>query len=222
LSSGSVRALPDIQAQTGSLGISHREIIEAVLRSAAPEPGLSWLDIGCGTGELLRSVRDRYQPVSLTGVDLIDRLAADLVGDVAMRVGPAETSLVGEGVFDRVTLVETIEHLDAPWSVLELAITVVAPGGLIVVSTPNITTLRHRTELALRGTLTSFRPDNEPHQTPALPHVIERYMRRFGMITSRSYAGRDQVPTLSMPLPRWFVRRWPELSNISVICVGAR
>ena len=219
---GSVWALPDLQAQTESLGISMGEIIEAVLRSAAPEPGLSWLDIGCGTGDLLRSVRDRYQPSSLTGMDLIDRLAADLVGDVAMRVGPAETSVVGDSVFDRVTLVETIEHLDAPWSVLESAIALVAPGGLIVVTTPNIATLRHRAELALRGTLTSFRPDNAPHQSPALPHVIERYMRQAGMTTSRSYAGRDKVPRLPMLLPRWFVRRWPQLGNISVICVGTQ
>jgi 2-polyprenyl-3-methyl-5-hydroxy-6-metoxy-1,4-benzoquinol methylase len=214
--------LPDVQAQHDSLGISLREIIEAALQLAAPEPDQSWLDIGCGTGDLLRTVRDRYEPASLTGVDLIDWLATDLVSDVDMRVGPAETSLAGDRVFDRVTLVETIEHLDAPWSVLASAIELVAPGGVIVVTTPNIATLRHRAELTMCGTLTSFRPDNTAHQSPALPHVIERYMRRAGMTTARSYAGRDKVPKLPMQLPRSFVRRWPELGNISVICAGAR
>jgi hypothetical protein len=155
-------------------------------------------------------------------MDLIDWLAADLAADVDMRVGPAETFLVGDRVFDRVALVETIEHLDAPWSVLESAIERVAPGGVIVVTTPNIATLRHRAELAVRGTLTSFRPDNAAHQGPALPHVIERYMRRGGMTTSRSYAGRDKVPKLPKLLPRSFVRRWPALGNISVICAGTR
>ena len=39
-------------------------------------------------------------------------------------------------------LVETIEHLQAPWSTLANAARAVAPGGWIVVSTPSLATLR--------------------------------------------------------------------------------
>src|SRR5437763_251642 len=118
-------------------------IIEAALAAARPSPGLSWLDIGCGRGELLRKVRDRWKPARLGGIDAIDWLADDLRRDVSFAELPAERA--GElPSADRVLLVEVIEHLEAPWSALRTAARLVAPGGWLVLSTPNLATLRHR------------------------------------------------------------------------------
>jgi 2-polyprenyl-3-methyl-5-hydroxy-6-metoxy-1,4-benzoquinol methylase len=209
--------------QRGSAGVSDPGVQADALTAAAPRPGMSWLDVGCGTGTLLRAVRDRHAPARLIGVDVIDWLDDDLRDDVELLVGSAEDGLAGLPSADRVLLIETIEHLDAPWSVLRAAAELVAPGGRIVVSTPTVTNLRHRLELPIRGQLTYFRPDNLPHQTPALPHVIERILREEGLSTARGLAGTDIVPfTGGRVWPAAVRRRAPTLTALSVVVTGVR
>jgi precorrin-6B methylase 2 len=210
-------------AQRGSAGVSDRGVQTDALAAAAAAPGLTWLDVGCGTGTLLRAVRDLHRPARLTGVDVIDWLDDDLRGDVELVVGAAEEALAGLPAADRVLLVETIEHLDAPWTVLRAAARRVAPAGRIVVSTPTLTNLRHRLELPIRGQLTYFRPDNLPHQTPALPHVIERILGEEGLTTTRGLAGTDIIPFTGGRLwPAAVRRRAPALTALSVVVTGVR
>ena len=102
--------------QLHSRGGSSASINQSALATARPAPGLSWLDIGCGTGSALRAIREAHQPGSLTGVDLIDWLADDLRDDVRMLTGSAEQVLSDIDPVDRVLMVEVLEHLDAPWS----------------------------------------------------------------------------------------------------------
>ena len=208
-------------AQLASGGNSSTEIHELAIELARPEPGLSWLDVGCGRGDVLRAVRDRHQPAALCGVDLIDWLDPDLRDDVTMVLGGAEEMLEGEERFDRVLMVEALEHLDAPWRALRAAARRVAPGGRIVVSTPSVTNLRHRAELLVRGRLTSFRPDNLPHLTPALPHVVERVLRDTGLVPRSTYGARDVVPLTGGRLwPRAVHERAPELTSVSVFVLA--
>lgn len=211
------------RVQRASAGSSNASIVKAVLAAAAPKPGLSWLDIGCGTGALLREVRDHFDPDELTGVDLIDWLPDDLRGDVRHLVAPGEQGLTRLEPADRVLMVETIEHLEAPWFVLREAAALVRPGGRLVVSTPNLATLRHRLELLVCGRLTSFRPGNLPHLSPALPHVTERVLREHGFAVQRGYAGPDVLPlTGGRPWPEVARSRLAVLGSISVIVAGCR
>jgi 2-polyprenyl-3-methyl-5-hydroxy-6-metoxy-1,4-benzoquinol methylase len=209
--------------QLDSGGASMGEIIEEALLAARPEPHLRWLDIGCGTGELLRAVRDRWQPASLTGVDPIDWLEDDLRPDVSFHAIAAEDAGALEPA-DRVLLIEAIEHLEAPWSVLRTAAGLLAPGGRIVVSTPNLATLRNRLELAVRGQLTSFRPGYDPHISPALPHVIARVLREEGLAPeSPRYAGADVVSmSKGRAWPAVVRQRLPALTSVSVILAAGR
>ena len=127
----------------------------------------------------------------LTGVDLIDWPDDELRSEVSFIEAGAE-DVEGLPEADRVMLVEVIEHVPAPWLALSRAARLVAPGGRIVVSTPNIATLRSRLELAVRGNLTSFRPDFRPHFTPALPHVTARVLEAEGLrVEPPRYAGAD-------------------------------
>jgi SAM-dependent methyltransferase len=208
--------------QISSGGASEGEIIEGALAAAEPASGLRWLDIGCGRGDLLRRVRDEWQPAALHGVDPIDWLADDLRDDVQLHTVPAE-EVAGLEPMDRVALVEVIEHLEAPWSVLRSAARLLRPGGVIVVTTPNLATLRNRLELALRGNLTSFRPDHEPHVSPALPHVISRILSEEDLdVEPARYAGADVISlTGGRTWPAGVCARYPVLTSISVI-VSAR
>jgi SAM-dependent methyltransferase len=199
------------------------QIIEAALAASHPAPGLSWTDIGCGRGELLRKVKERWQPAHLSGIDPIDWLDDDLRGEVAFATTPAEQA--GElPSADRVLLIEVIEHLEAPWSALRAAAQLVAPDGWLVLSTPNIATLRHRLELGARGQLTSFRTDNKPHTTPALPHVSERILAEEGLTPEwRGFAGADVIPATGGRLwPERLRARWPRLLSVSVIIAARR
>lgn len=197
--------------------------MRCALQAARPERNLRWLDIGCGRGDLLRSVRDEWQPAELSGIDAIDWLDDDLRDDVSFRVMPAE-SAEGLPVADRVLLVEVIEHLEAPWSALRRAAQLVAPGGRIVVSTPNLTTLRNRLELALRGGLTSFRSDFEPHVSPALPHVTGRILADEGLLVEAPrFAGVDVISlTRGKVWPEALRRRLPSLTSVSVVLAAQR
>lgn len=210
-------------SQLASAGDSCPEIHAAALDHARPQPALRWLDIGCGTGDVLREIRDRHQPSQLIGLDVIDWLDDDLRDDVDLLTDPAESALDRVDQVDRVLMVEVLEHLEAPWTVLRAAASRVAPGGRLVVTTPNIASLRHRLELLVRGRLTAFRPDNLPHLTPGLPHVIQRVVADEGLRPGQGHAGTDVIPlTGGLLWPPALRRRVPHLACVSLIVTADR
>ncbi len=215
--------MSDYSDQTASEGISMEEIVAGALDAARPEPGLRWLDVGCGRGALLRRIRDEWQPAGLWGVDPVDWLADDLREDVSFQTTPVELA-EGLPVVERVTMVEVIEHLEAPWSALRAAARLVAPGGRLVVTTPNLARLRNRLELAVRGQMTSFRPDNAVHLSPAPPHVTSRILGEEGLLVEPPrFAGNDVISlTGGRTWPPALHARWPTLTSVSVIVAAQR
>jgi SAM-dependent methyltransferase len=209
--------------QLESGGSSMEEIVRAALAAARPQPNLRWLDIGCGRGDLLREIRDEWQPSGLSGIDPIDWLADDLRADVHFEELPAEEAGRLEQA-DRVLMIEVIEHLEAPWRALRSAAGRVAPGGWLVVSTPNLATLRTRLELGLRGNLTSFRPGYEPHMSPALPHVSKRILGEEGLsVQAPQFAGADVISLSGGRVwPEVIRTRYPELTSVSVVIAAQR
>lgn len=115
-------------------------VIETIDRYAV-EGGRA-LDVGCGTGFLLERLAERgYRGV---GVDLSE----ESVGFAKARleeIGAADRldAVVGSayepprGPFDLITLTDVLEHLEDPRACLRALADRLAPGGLLVVSTPN-------------------------------------------------------------------------------------
>jgi SAM-dependent methyltransferase len=190
--------------QLGSKGISSAAILEAALSHADPLEGLTWLDIGCGTGDALAAVRDRFAPAHLHGLDVVRFLEPSMAASVTYVVAPAETALASQHTVDRVLMIESLEHMEAPWSVLRLACRVVASSGVIIVTTPNTASLRSRLDLGFRGELSDFRPDHASHLTPCLPHVVRGVMEDEGLAVTQRYVGPDMLPRSSRG------RLWPE------------
>ena len=105
-------------------------------------PGGAVLDVGCGTGYLLERLAERgFRGV---GIDLSPesiaiaekRLAARGAGErLRARVGSAYDP--PEGEFDVIALTDVLEHLEEPRAALRALRERLAPGGLLVVSTPN-------------------------------------------------------------------------------------
>jgi 2-polyprenyl-6-hydroxyphenyl methylase/3-demethylubiquinone-9 3-methyltransferase len=104
------------------------------------------LDLGCGAGLLSESLAQRGYPV--LGLDAAEEAvtAAKAHAEAAglplnYRVGKAE-DLVDEGhQFPVVTALELIEHVPDPNQLLRLLASLVAPGGLLFISTLNRTPL---------------------------------------------------------------------------------
>lgn len=112
----------------------------------APEPlaGLALLDIGCGGGLIAEPMRRLGADV--TGIDASERnvaVAAVHAGRMGLaidyRAGTVERLRDEARRFDVVLALEVVEHVADPGLFLECCAGLVAPGGLLVVSTLNRT-----------------------------------------------------------------------------------
>ncbi len=111
-------------------------------RSTKPLLGKSVLDIGCGAGLLCEPLARLGGTV--TGVDAAAENVA-VAGSHAEAVGldirymAGEVSALDIGQFDLVTCVEVIEHVADKQAFLADIAARLAPGGLMILSTPNRT-----------------------------------------------------------------------------------
>lgn len=129
-------------------------ILELARSELGAPPNARLLDVGSGPGHFLRAaMRVGYHA---TGVELnpgLARLAAETSG-AEMVAGDAlalPRLLAGrERSFDMVTLLDVIEHMRDPVQLLRDAATFVAPGGVLLVYTPNHAGLITRTAAAIR------------------------------------------------------------------------
>jgi 2-polyprenyl-3-methyl-5-hydroxy-6-metoxy-1,4-benzoquinol methylase len=146
---GSTAGTAAVYAQcvaTRGLGGSHRRILEAV------PPGSRVLDVGCASGYLAALLSERG--CTVVGFER-DPAAAALarehceevvVGDLE-SAGDREAIPAGFGV---VVIGDVLEHLADPWGALRFVRGLLAPGGIVVVSIPNVAAWPVRLDL-LRG-----------------------------------------------------------------------
>lgn len=100
------------------------------------------LDIGGGSGWLLtliRQISDRVSETHEVDFDEGARAAAEAAGHV-FHLGTVE-SFESECPFDLILMLNLIEHLPDPAKVLRSMQKLLAPGGLILIKTPNVNTL---------------------------------------------------------------------------------
>lgn len=113
-------------------------------RERRPLAGRSALDVGCGAGLLAEPLA--RMGAAVTGVDAapenIGAARAHAAGQgLAITYHAGELAALPPATFDLVTSMEVVEHVaDPAVFVAELAARL-APGGLMILSTPNRTTL---------------------------------------------------------------------------------
>lgn len=100
------------------------------------------LDVGCGTGFLLEQLAGRG--FTGVGVDLSPesiaiarQRLADLGAADRLRAETGSAYEPPDGPFELITLTDVLEHLEDPRACLRALHDRLAPGGLLVISTPN-------------------------------------------------------------------------------------
>ncbi len=114
------------------------------------------LDIGCGTGATVALVKSMRQVEWAGGVEIVAS-EAERAGDVCNEVwstniesDPIEERIAA-GSLDLVLCLDVLEHLVDPWSVVDRLSTLLAPGGRLIVSVPNIRNWKFIRNLLLKG-----------------------------------------------------------------------
>lgn len=109
-------------------------IAERFVEWLAVPPGAGWLDVGCGTGALLRSIVARAGPARVAGVDPSERFlataAASLPVDADLRIGDAE-QLPFDVAFDAVVSGLVLNFVPDPRRALAEMRRVCRAGGVI-------------------------------------------------------------------------------------------
>jgi 2-polyprenyl-3-methyl-5-hydroxy-6-metoxy-1,4-benzoquinol methylase len=145
--------------ELSELGTSaiHWAVLRAVEQAAPEELSGDHLDVGSGTGELLRLCAGRY-PLRSFACDYTERLMemrGQKVEVVDLNCGPLPFE---NNRFALITCTETIEHLENYQQIVREIFRVLQPGGIAVVSTPNILNLRSRLRFLSSGFYNLFGP----------------------------------------------------------------
>jgi len=101
------------------------------------------LDVGCGSGDWLASMRERGWQVA--GTDF-DENAVKVARQRGLDVvcGPLEQQHFADNSFNAVTLSHVIEHVPDPVAELKECLRILKPGGKLVLFTPNSASLSHK------------------------------------------------------------------------------
>jgi len=129
------------------------------------------LDAPAGEGALVQRLMGIHD---ITAVD-IDEDFFRLRGQVPFKKVDLNGTLPFEDAsFDYVTCVEGIEHLENPFSCVREFARVLKPGGSLVITTPNIMSIKSRTRFLFYGYHDFFRfiklPDDFRHGNPEYDH----------------------------------------------------
>jgi SAM-dependent methyltransferase len=135
----------------------HSAVLRAITAASPSQLTGDYLDVGSGTGELLRTVVARYSLLPF---------ACDYTDDLIEKPGPKidivdlnrEALPFVENRFALVTCIETIEHLENYRKIIREIYRVLQPGGVAIVSTPNILNLRSRLRYLSSGFYNLFGP----------------------------------------------------------------
>jgi len=114
-------------------------ILRTCLRLAPKGRRLKVLDIGCSTGALIEAFQTMTDRADATGIDL------DPQARERAKESVRDSIVIGDflshplpGPFDIVTMEMLIEHLPDPSRYIERCADLLRPGGLLVLSTPDI------------------------------------------------------------------------------------
>jgi SAM-dependent methyltransferase len=110
----------------------------------------SLLDVGCASGRFVGAVKERFPDADIWGIDPV-AYDDDDGGGFRRVVGRFPDDLPGGLQFDCIVFNDVLEHLVDPWEALRATLPLLAPGGAVVASIPNIRNLDILRSLVVHG-----------------------------------------------------------------------
>lgn len=180
------------------------------------------VDVGCGTGTLcarLGARFDRCLGVDAVRYDNLDTSVAFTAHDLDRPGIP-----LPDGCAAVVAAVETIEHLENPWAFGRELARLAAPGGWVIVTTPNQLSVLSKATLVLRNGFNAFLAGSYPaHRTALLEVDLRRIVGEAGLVDAVvRYSGRGRVPFTGWHLPRLAGRLAPRACSDNVAIVARK
>lgn len=126
----------DGAAYERSMGGWSRLAGEVFLDWLAPEPGLRWIDIGCGNGAFTEVLVDRVAPAEVQGIDrseaqLAFARARPMARPAQFRRGDAMAVPLDDARFDAAVMALVIHFVPDPGKAVAEMARVVVPGGTV-------------------------------------------------------------------------------------------
>lgn len=123
---------------TTRYGAHARKMYCSILERVASLRGMSLLDVGCGTGEMLYLIHSRCPAMRLCGVDISEKMldtARSKLGEKAdLFLGDAENLPFDDETFDLLICNDSFHHYPTPMAALSEFYRVLVPRGFLLIS----------------------------------------------------------------------------------------
>ena len=179
----------------------HERAIEHLIRHVAA--GSRIADVGCGQGAF--AVRMADAGFDVVGIDIVPAAeqSADAFAyhelDLLDAVARARFLDQHGETFDAVVLLEVIEHVHDPWETLAFARRLLQPRGVLLLSTPNVTSFYSRFRFLTGGRFHQFEPADLEygHINPMTAFMVQTALRDTGFELV------EKAPGPPMPVLVW-------------------
>jgi SAM-dependent methyltransferase len=174
----------------------HAHVMQLVADTAPDRQG-AVLDVGCGTGAfLLRLQGAGYK--SLFGVDI--KAPAARIPGVTFSEYDLDTGGMPhvDSSFAVITSIEVLEHVENLGTLVGEVARVLAPGGVFIMTTPNVHSIEARLRFLLLGKLKQFDELSDPtHLSPIVLYTFARLLSRHALeiATVSGFPGDGSSPT---------------------------
>jgi SAM-dependent methyltransferase len=217
------RSSPSLESRARqSGGTSSRPIYEMVARVLERHgiAGGTFVDVGCGAGDLRRFLGNRF--ARYVGVDAVryDGLPEDL----EFRAGDldGDGQLAPSAIADVVAAVETIEHLENPRRLVRELVRIAKPCGWVIVTTPNQLSWLSLATLLTRQRFSAFQDSHYPAHISALLEVdLLRIFAECGLqdIETR-FSEQGRIVFTGRHYPRMLARLAPRRFSDNMLIIG--
>jgi 2-polyprenyl-3-methyl-5-hydroxy-6-metoxy-1,4-benzoquinol methylase len=170
---------PDSASQERAVPGLHESLVSRLPKDLKRD---AWvLDIGCGTGAWISRLRAN----GFSRLHGIDRDISQFgLRDVTIWQADLDTADWGtkDLLFDLITMIEVLEHLENPGAVLRKLSRMLVNDGYLLITTPNLHSVAARAKFLVTGKLRHFDESGDPtHIYPVFLSNLKKLFTRSGL-----------------------------------------